>query len=51
MSKPFNETAYDEARDALSHIGTDRLETVRSLADTPAKAKALDDEIAERNSR
>lgn len=49
--QPFNETAYDEARDALSYISTEGLEKTRALADTPTKAKALEDEIAERNRR
>lgn len=47
--QPFNEEAYKDAKDALQHVSTARLENLRSSADTPAKAKALDEAIAERS--
>jgi hypothetical protein len=47
----FDEQAYDDARTALGDVNTENLPKVAELADTPAKAKAVQDEIAERGRR
>ncbi len=51
MTGPFNQDAYDQARDALSDVATESLPQLAGLADTPTKARALVDEITERESR
>lgn len=51
MADDFDPVAYEEARDALGEVSDQTLQALADSADTPAKAAAVRNEIAERGRR